>query len=237
VGRRLVVDGKKVAEYVMVQDGSDVGAKLVVNGDAVGMDAGISVIGSGELKNSKLNLNLDVKVDDTKYATVNVSDYDIKSAKKGYINAVIRITPDKSLWEDNMSSDVPKAIKDLEPAIELKLESSEKNSKLAINVLNKGAVYIGIVCEETLKDAASITVPSENVIDADDNDAVYEMLGAIDVNAIIEKLKGTSIPAEYIEALESLINGSQDDDIDDFYGDDFYGDDFYGDDSNDEFIP
>ncbi|MBE6799159.1 MAG: hypothetical protein E7525_05230 [Ruminococcaceae bacterium] len=231
VGRRLVIDKKNVAEYVMVRDGSEVGAKLVINGEMFDMDGNLSIAGSGKVNGSKLAIDFDVKVADEKYAVISVTDYDLKTAKKGYINANVRITPNKDLYKDQISSDTPKAIADLEPAIEFKLESSEKTSKMTMNILSKGTVYIGIICETTLKDPAAITVPSDNIINAEDDEAVSEMLEGIDVNAIIEKLKGTSIPAEYIDAIESFINGSQqDDEIDDFYGDDFYGDDYYGDD-------
>ena len=87
VGRRIVVEDENVFEYVFVRDGSEVAAKCVVNANGSKM----SLAGSGEVKSNKLALNLDLKVDDTKYATIKISDYDLKADKKGYINANIKV--------------------------------------------------------------------------------------------------------------------------------------------------
>ena len=226
VGRRLVFQDQNIAEYVTVRDGSEVGVKYVLYGKKLGLDGNITIAGSGEVKDYKLNIDFDVKFGDKKMATVKVTDYDIKAAEEGYLNCNLKIALDKDLWKDAIADGGSNVISTLELEIAMQIESSENNSKIAVDFLNKGKSYIGIVYEGTKNKATEISVPNSNIVDADDIDDISELITMDDLKAILNKLKGTSFPEEYITAIESLIEYYSQPQYDDYY-DDYYGDDFY----------
>lgn len=228
VGRRAEVNNKNVFEYVTVRDGAELASKVVIYDDITETGEDFSFIGKGEVKKNKLNAEYDVKLGDEKIMAVTVVDYDIKSAKQGYINGTARIAIDKDYLEDNLEDDDMAVFTLIDPSLEIKMASSEKTSRMEINLLNKGAAFVGLVVETELKKPSDITVPKDNVVDVDDEDALATIFADIDLDALIAKLRGTSIPEEYIDALESMMNGSSDQG-DDYYGDDYYGDDYYGD--------
>ena len=234
VGRRVEADDKNVFEYVTVRDGAELASKVVIYDDVTDAGEDFSFSGKGEVKKNKLNAEYDVKFGDEKIIAVTVADYDIKSAKEGYINGTVRVAFDKDFLEDNLEDDDMAVFTIIDPSIEIKLASSEKTSRMEINLLNKGAAFVGLVVETELKKPSDITVPKDNVVDADDEDVLAAIFADVDLDALIAKLRGTSIPAEYIDALESMMNGGYDQG-DDYYGDDYYGDDYYGDSYGDNY--
>lgn len=203
IGRKIEVMGDETAYYATVRSGKKFAFEAEISGVA-------SITGSGTEQGDILNGKYKVNVNGTTYAELEIEDFDTEKARDGYINGVFRFRPSDELIYLVGGSGAASAISFIDPALELKYETSSKKAEVALNILDGDDTLIGLELNGKLGDAKNITKPSDkNTIDSNDSDAMTEWSENIDLDAIVEKLKKTDIPSEYINMIESLISMSQ----------------------------
>lgn len=221
IGTKIKANNETVLFSATAQKGSEFESKF---------EAGqFEVKASGTKKKDIINGKYKIMVNGEKICEIAVKDFDEKKFKEGYINGNFRFSLSKELI-DQLPSEVSSIISILEPTIEIDCATTEDSSKISINLLKDNKkVLFGITFDSTIEKPSKVTVPSK-AFDATDDEEVSSYIDSIKTESIIKSLKGTSIPTDLVDSLESILqylpdmlNGSMYDNYEDPYAESVVG--------------
>ncbi|MBR4762072.1 MAG: hypothetical protein IK086_05500 [Clostridia bacterium] len=239
VGRELASkNADETLKYIVVEDGGKYAAQVNIADETV-------ITGSHEKKDGVINGDYDIKVSGKKVATIKLIDLNVSNTSDAGLSGTIRITPDSKYLKKNLDSEYASVIAMLKPALEFEFETGKEGGSFNMKLLTGGKEIIGIYTTYSVTEGAETEKPEGELVNADDSDALEEFIESIDLSRIIDNLRKTSIPKEYIDAIEAYGQAGIDeilnpdiyiDDYDDYdYYDDYYDDyDDYDDDYYDE---
>lgn len=175
----------------------DRGLLLSLNSD----DSNISLEGSGKVADGLLSGSYELTMDSTPCAAIEVSDYNISSAKKGKIAGTYTVSPIAS-GEDDQSSSLENL------ALVLNLASEGDTSSINLSVTSAGSSLGALSLSSSkgeklqMPDLTSIT----DAYDMDNEQELQEYTSTMDFNAIMDNLTQAGMPQEF---LDSLLNGEE----------------------------
>ncbi|MDY4693009.1 MAG: hypothetical protein SO401_05535, partial [Blautia sp.] len=176
----------------------DRGLLISLNSD----DSSISLEGSGKVTDGLLSGSYQLTMDSTPCASIEVSDYNISSAKEGEITGTYTISLIAS-GEDDQSSSLENL------ALIVNLASEGETSSINLSVTSAGS-SLGTLSLASSKgekiqmpDLTSIT----DAYDMDNEQEAQEYTSTMDFNAIMDNLTQAGMPQE---VLDSLLNGEED---------------------------
>lgn len=194
IGRKFEGDGDKVY-YFTVTKGNKFASKVKVNDELV-------ITGSGAVSGDALAAEYAVKVDGIDVADVVIKDYDLKSAKEGYLNGVITVTPtDEFIDELDIDASVASVISLTDMFCEIKLESSEEKAVAEISLMTGKSKLLALTVTGQQTESTAITVPSD-AVDMNDEQSASAWLESIDIETLLQNLKSAGVPQEYVDAFE-----------------------------------
>lgn len=175
----------------------DRGLLISLNSD----DSSISLEGSGKVTDGLLSGSYQLTMDSTPCASIEVSDYNISSAKEGEITGTYTISLIAS-GEDDQSSSLENL------ALIVNLASEGETSSINLSVTSAGS-SLGTLSLASSKgekiqmpDLTSIT----DAYDMDNEQEAQEYTSTMDFNAIMDNLTQAGMPQE---VLDSLLNGEE----------------------------
>lgn len=219
-GRTVEVDGEEMFNYITIQKGTKFATEAEVEN--------VKVEGSGEVKGTKLNAEYSVKVDKSKYVDVIIEDADVISLSDKKFNGTVRIELSDTFVDKIGEAEFADLMEEYDFAFEFKIAAEEKTSKLEVNVLSKGDLFVGFDMTTTIGEAdGKITTPSD-AIDATDEEALTQWAESLDLTKIVEALEKGGLDEELVTAVESYVDQLKAMmDPDSYYGDMY--DDYYSD--------
>ena len=187
--------------YVTVREGDEWEFQLIFQEDQV------EITGIGTEKKEMITgeYSLEIKREDQKIEllTLEVENFDQKAKAEGKIRGTFRIAPGKYLLEqvlDEMPEYLTSLLGVVAPKLELKLE----DNSVALNLLVSGKFFAGVDVKLEMNTGYTPEKPEKSV-DMETTDA-EEWRGKITFDKLIENLRKAKVPAEYVDALEELIN-------------------------------
>ena len=198
IGRSVIADGKTEFEAVTVRKGADIEYKLFMT---VNNLEDLAIVASGKVDKNILNCDYTVTLKEDEIAKGKVTGYDINKAKDGLVNCTLTIIPNMDYIEKNTDADTVAALSLLNPTLEIKIEEAKNAAKLSCALLNGDKVFFGIDIDSTVEANTEITVPTENIINAENAEDMQSFVMDIDFQELINKLKATSVPDELVDML------------------------------------
>ena len=177
----------------MTKDGSDFGYLLSIETDDSGT---LSLSGSGQINDGKLNGTYEISQDDTAAAIIEVKDYDTESAKEGYLNGNYTITFPADSSEDGDSS-----LSMFENfALVLDLNSAKDSGSVALSVESAGSTLGSFTI--TSGAGESVDIPDltalGDVYDITNDDEMNSYAATLDFTTLMDNLSKAGVPDEVI---------------------------------------
>lgn len=222
VGRKIELDGETV-EYVTVKKGTEFATEISVADQ-------LEIVGTGAAKGYKITAEYEVEMENEKLLIVEIKDYDLKAAEKGHLNGTIRVKPTKELWEMmDLETEITDDLSLTDLSLELTISDDEKEGAIGLYIVEGNEKLLGVEIEGKKNSKVNVAVP-DDAVDIDDEQEVTQWAEKLDLDAILDKLKDTDIPSDYVDLLETMISGGYADDnyYDDSYGGDMYEDSYGG---------
>lgn len=201
IGREFeIADAEESLFYAYVQDGDKIAFEASM-GDY------FELAGSGTEKKELINIDLELLAYEEEVITLEVKNFDSKAyEEKGALNGEFTLRPSEMLLEElAYESGLDNYASLLDPAIELICKSTETSSDVSLNILNEDEVFIGLNLAAKLKNAEKIDTPSD-AYDITDEDEILMWVEDWDYDAIVNNLKKTDLPDEFIELAEMFFN-------------------------------
>ena len=182
-----------VLNWQMTKDGSDFGYLLSIETDDSGT---LSLSGSGQINDGKLNGTYEISQDDTAAAIIEVKDYDTESAKEGYLNGNYTITFPADSSEDGDSS-----LSMFENfALVLDLNSAKDSGSVALSVESAGSTLGSFTI--TSDAGESVDIPDltalGDVYDITNDDDMNSYAATLDFTTLMDNLSKAGVPDEVI---------------------------------------
>lgn len=168
----------------------------------------IAVTGQGTLEDSKENGTYKLLVNDVSVCTVEVKDYDVKSAEKGYLKGKYVLSLENGFFQ---LADGQEELAALLSAYQLELscDMTKESSNMQLALLANGneMISIGIKQEYGNEDASgSLPKDSDKVYNMLDESEVAEYLETVDWDVLVNKIEGLDIPDEYKNAISYYLS-------------------------------
>ena len=182
-----------VLNWQMTKNGSDFGYLLSIEADDSGT---LSLSGSGQINDGKLNGTYEISQDDTAAAIIEVKDYDTESAKEGYLNGNYTITFPADSSEDGDSS-----LSMFENfALVLDLNSAKDSGSVALSVESAGSTLGSFTI--TSGAGESVDIPDltalGDVYDITNDDDMNSYAATLDFTTLMDNLSKAGVPDEVI---------------------------------------
>ena len=182
-----------VLNWQMTKNGSDFGYLLSIETDDSGT---LSLSGSGQINDGKLNGTYEISQDDTAAAIIEVKDYDTESAKEGYLNGNYTITFPADSSEDGDSS-----LSMFENfALVLDLNSAKDSGSVALSVESAGSTLGSFTI--TSGAGESVDIPDltalGDVYDITNDDDMNSYAATLDFTTLMDNLSKAGVPDEVI---------------------------------------
>ncbi|MBP3305768.1 MAG: zinc ribbon domain-containing protein [Oscillospiraceae bacterium] len=186
--------------------------RTVTDGDAFRFKASVSeleITGSGTVKGNVLDGEYSVKVSDTEYLLLKISDFDQAKLERGYLSGTIRLEPSSKLIKEVVGNSNMSIFADL--ALELKLDTSDTAANIDIDIFANDSLLVGLTMNTKITEGGSIKKPSsKDTVNAMDEEEVKEWVQNMDFDALLRNLKAAGVPSEYVDALETMVNSMLD---------------------------
>jgi uncharacterized Zn finger protein (UPF0148 family) len=208
VGRSLSISEygeiQPIVTYARPQKGKEFGLMLSINGSG----STIEFSGSGKTSGSKQNGSYSLSVDSIPIFSIQTQDYDLKSAKEGYLKGSFTLKPETGIASLSGSSALS-----MFSAYSLKatFDSSKKGAHSELSLMSADVPLFTLSLESD-PDAKSVEIfPS-------DSDTIYNMMNEDDLinymtkanwQGLIDSLNNSDIPSEYLEMIVSRIQSLQ----------------------------
>lgn len=182
-----------VLNWQMTKDGSDFGYLLSIETDDSGT---LSLSGSGQINDGKLNGTYEISQDDTAAAIIEVKDYDTESAKEGYLNGNYTITFPADSSEDGDSS-----LSMFENfALVLDLNSAKDSGSVALSVESAGSTLGSFTITSGAGESVDIPDLTDlgDVYDITNDDDMNSYAATLDFTTLMDNLSKAGVPDEVI---------------------------------------
>ena len=203
VGRTISIGENEIFTYITVTDGDNFAFEAEAEN--------VAFSGEGTNKSGIINATYTVNAKGTEVVQIKLLDFDENEFDDGNLVGKVRIIPSQAVLSQLAGGQSAGSVLGmLNFAFECSFDLDEDGGSESISILNGDKVFFGIEATISMSDdAADITVPSgDNVIMIDDESDMQEWAKDFDIQKIIDNLKKTNIPDEYVEMLEDLVNGS-----------------------------
>lgn len=187
---------KTEVKYYMPQKGKNFALELFVQSYYDNFE----LTGSGKKSSSKLDGEFKVEVSDVKLAEIEVEDYNIDEAKKGYLQGKFNVKPSKNVWNELGLGSASMLLSGYSLGIEA--DMGAKKSKLALIVEDDGEVFAKITASATVGSGKKETVAANKAIMIEEQSDIMDWVDEIDFSGFIKKINKTKLPVELIETIE-----------------------------------
>lgn len=187
---------KTEVKYYLPQKGKNFALELFVQSYYDNFE----LTGSGKKSSSKLDGEFKVEVSDVKLAEIEVEDYNIDEAKKGYLQGKFNVKPSKNVWNELGLGSASMLLSGYSLGIEA--DMGAKKSKLALIVEDDGEVFAKITASATVGSGKKETVAANKAIMIEEQSDIMDWVDEIDFSGFIKKINKTKLPVELIETIE-----------------------------------
>lgn len=195
IGREVEYEGV-VISYKATKDGKKMGiAFSAVEKSSDTELFGLS--GSGKSVSGKFTGELRLTSTGFELIDIGVTDFDTKSAEKGYVNGEFVVSAGSGLGAYTNHASVGLMLSNFK--IKFAFNGSKTDSSAGVYLLMSEDEVISVNMNAAISNAQSITVP-DNAVDASDEAAFEEWLGSSDWKIIINNLKEAGFPSEMLMA-------------------------------------
>ena len=197
VGRRIE-QGDKVTSYLTLDDGK----AFVTKAD---LSDGISVSESGTKKGDLVTSDRYISENGTTVSKISFTDFDSKAAKKGQLSGKIRIYPNSEGIDAAASGTLGDLAELLNIACELDIKGDWTAGEFNLTVFNGDAELFSMKnASYAISAAGEVTEPAGKQITVDGLDSLEELTADLHLDPLVENLRGTPVPTEYVDAIAEL---------------------------------
>ena len=163
-------------------------------------DIGLKVNGAGTTVNGVIDGKYTVSVMDTTFLTVELAKFD--TTKKDAVSGTIRLEPSADMLDRVLGGNHMLSMADV--ALELKLDITEDNSNIEINLVNNDALVVGIALKLGEKTPGALQKPA-NTVDAMDMEALMGWVSSLDLAGVFANLRTAGVPETLVAAIEMIV--------------------------------
>lgn len=160
--------------------------------------------GSGVDKNEKLDGILTFRIGDEKLVTLDLTAFDMKQLKKGYLNGEVRIRPTKNLSAslvDSIGNNYASMVSNVN--LDIKMANSKKKSSFEVSAFEDNDLLLKASVNASLDSALKLKAP-KNAKNISDDGVFEEYLNGLKYDKLYKSFDKANIPAEYKEYVEDL---------------------------------
>lgn len=175
------------------------------------------IMGSSTKKNGKVNGTYEILVDANPILTMELKDVVTKGETS---SGTLYIWP-----EEGLGGDASSAATMMNLGLKVTFNNKKDSTETTLDVMGGDVVYGGITVKTSVKNTATVTLPSDDkVVDMQNTAELEAWIQSLDTSKIFDRLGDAGMSDLWIDALEALLSSG-------FGGDNLYGDyvDFGGD--------
>lgn len=196
IGRAISDDRMEILSYGTATGKDGFGFELAVEGTTL-------IVGKGT-SDKKLNGTFTITEEGTDYATVTFKDIDLKKLEKGALSGIVDIKIEE------FPDEVPAMTSALLSAYSIRLEldtNTNDGGKIALAVMNGENYFAKLTFGISMDSDYKAVAPVEgDTIEFSEDVDVAALLDAVDFEVLLEKLRNSPIPEEYVSLIEQYIS-------------------------------
>ncbi len=191
--------------YATVRKGSRFATEIKWGADEANA---VALTGSGTERGDKQTASYQLTFLGSKVADFETQDCDVDAMREGRLNGTFRLTPDLTFLTQHLgaNSEISGVLTMLRPSLELVCKAEKKESSVEIRLCNDENLLFGLTLSNTTSAGRAIEIPTENVVDATDTQAVQALLSSLDFDKLTEALQATDLPDAVVSQLQSLLS-------------------------------
>lgn len=198
VGRTVKASGETLLEYVTVEDGNRFASEFEMRGETV-------CKAEGTRDGDRITGTYTLYRDDETACEIELTNFDEKAFKSGTVDGKIRITPSEDTL-DEVGSDTLGSVSSLmDFAVEIESTGSgAAGGSFTLSVLNGSKSLFSVKMEYSVTDGRGVEDLNGNKVNIDfsDSESLQKALGNLHFDEIVDNLRKTSVPEEYVDFIE-----------------------------------
>lgn len=198
VGRKIGENGETL-DYLKVESDSKYA-------EYFNTEDGISIKGAGTKKGDRITGECVFLEDNETLYKMSFENLDNKALKKGKLDGKIRIVPNSETIKDATTKDYQKYVGLLDMAFEFDIKGDSDSGDFKLSLLNGEKALLEATATYSVSSGKNTTEPEGKVIEVNGLESLSEYIGDTHLDDLISKLRKTSVPKEYIDAIEELSN-------------------------------
>ncbi len=192
VGRALAIRENKATQelfhYITVKNGAE-SAVEVEFGEIFFANKKLVFSGSGKVEKNLFNATYALTLSDMKLMELTIADFDVKTAKAGYYNGKITLSPSEGLfdWIEQSGESLPEMINE-KLALEFVFQGKDKTQveEMRLVIDGKAAVTLKLTVKE--EEVTEITKPG-TTLEAEGEDDLVQWTETFNVDKLQQKLE------------------------------------------------
>ncbi len=198
VGRKIGENGETL-DYLTVESGNNF-AKYIDLKD------GMFFRESGTKKGDRVTAECVFTENDELLYKINLTDFDTKAFKKGQFDGKIRMFPNSETVKDAAPDGLKKYSAFLDTAFDLDIKGDAHAGKFNLTLLNGENPLFETTAEYAITTGNGVTLPEGKVIEIKGLESLLELMGDLHLDQLVDNLRKTSVPKDYVDAIEELSN-------------------------------
>lgn len=198
VGRKIE-EKDEVFRHVTVKSG-DKFSKIIESGKDVTFKE------TGTQNGDRVTGECVLTVDGETAFKIGLTDFDREAFKKGDLDGKIRFFPGSDAIKDATPSNLKAYAGLLDMSFEIDIKGNNEAGKCKWTVLNGEKTFLTIDEEYSTAPAETVTEPKGKQVEFKGLDTLEEILGDLHLDQFVGNLRKTSVPKEYVDAIEKISN-------------------------------
>ena len=203
VGRKIMDGEETVLSYITVEENGQFVSKTDLSEE-------YSITESGTKKGDLVTSDRYYVENDVTVLKISFADFDTEAFKKGTLSGKIRFYPNEETLEDAASDEFGDYAALLDVACELDIQGDQSAGTFNLTVFNGDAALFALRdASYALAEAGEVTEPDGKVITIDSLDALEELAAGLHLQPLVDNLRNTPIPQEYVDAIQEIADQMQ----------------------------
>ena len=201
VGRKIVQDDEESLYYLTVESGQEFASEARQNGE-------VRSTASGTKNGDRITGDYLIKQDGETVCKIALTNFDKKAFKSGTIDGKVRIAPDSETVQEAAPSQYSSYASMMDAAVEFDGKGDAKSGAFKVTLFNGEKSLMTANLQYSVSGAEGVSKPSGKVVDVDldgnYSSALQEVLGDLHLDQLVDNLRNTNVPKEYVDALAKL---------------------------------
>ena len=196
VGRKIGENGEYL-DYLCVESGNKYSEFFKA-------ENGISFKETGTKKGDRVTGECVFEKDGESLYKISFKDFDKESFKKGKLDGKIRVTPNSSVVKEATPKKYKKYAGILDMAFDIDIKGNYEKGNFKFTLLNGENPIIEADATYSVSAGKAANKPDGKVIKIKGLESLYGYVSDMHLDGLIDNLRKTSIPKDYIKALEEI---------------------------------